>query len=746
MKISNLRLLAIGATLAVVIAVIAVQQQRTPYPLPHLPGSAWLGQTSTVPVYVFKRTDTDAGVTLVKDQHNIIIVSGDKTTGTEFDLINTNASTEKTLVNDLTTRFWLYEYTGSEPPFNGRFYLSAGEVNSATIATQALYSALLARNGAIDNFADDDLQKAMQEGRTYYIMTAEDLYFKTGDGLSRSQAVVYCGDGEIDTGETCDFDITDEADGDYHAGCRGPAAGADACTFCGDNVIQSALEACDDGNTVADDGCENDCTATVVSESCGDGSVNGDETCDYGITDVGDADYHAGCRDDAAGADACTFCGDGLIQSTLEECDDGNTDAEDGCDDTCAVETAYTCWTTDEMQKGPSICDICIPPTPGEIPLAVAQDTMTAQTISTGDVNVPVLSFAVTAGSSAVTLQKIILDAGANVSGLIGAMRLYTDDGSGTVDRAVLELTQIPATNLLELDLSSLSPALTISADTTYQMEIRVDPAADANGTFTMDLAWQNAPTSYIQAIDLHGIKTDQLHPEENDCAFVACDCHTVVTTANSPVWTVDTQVAATPLLAIVQDPTLVHNPDGLLPTDAADVPVLRFTATANSATDSINLNTVTVVPTIEWYPLNGLVNGELSNLISSVQLIECDLANPANDRVLAETSTISATHAMQIVFDTSAAPVIIADGATATLEVRVTLASLDEAAFSVVLDTGTDYNYDYNYIGASLASTGTPLTGIETDAVCSVTPSPCEISVMTADKQWWIVATPVEE
>jgi len=68
---------------------------------------------------------------------------------------------------------------------------------------------------------------------------------------------------------------------------------------CGDG-IQSGVEECDDGNTVAGDGCD----ATCLSES--------------------------------------SFCGDGTIDPG-EACDDANTVAGDGCSENCTVEIAGVC-------------------------------------------------------------------------------------------------------------------------------------------------------------------------------------------------------------------------------------------------------------------------------------------------------------------------------------------------------------------------------------------------------------------
>lgn len=52
---------------------------------------------------------------------------------------------------------------------------------------------------------------------------------------------------------------------------------------------------------------------------------------------------------------SCTnICGDGLIISSLEECDDGNEDSGDGCF-ICLVEEGWNCDTSE-----PSVCEtIC---------------------------------------------------------------------------------------------------------------------------------------------------------------------------------------------------------------------------------------------------------------------------------------------------------------------------------------------------------------------------------------------------
>jgi len=104
--------------------------------------------------------------------------------------------------------------------------------------------------------------------------------------------------------------------------------------YCGDGHVDAG-EACDDGNAVNGDGCENDCTVTPPPPCCGDGNVDAGEECDDGNTTSGD-----GC------SATCTIetppppppcCGDGNVDAG-EECDDGNTTSGDGCSATCTLE------------------------------------------------------------------------------------------------------------------------------------------------------------------------------------------------------------------------------------------------------------------------------------------------------------------------------------------------------------------------------------------------------------------------
>lgn len=110
----------------------------------------------------------------------------------------------------------------------------------------------------------------------------------------------------------------------YGAGDLGtPGAANPPCPVCGDGIPEGN-EACDDGNLIDGDGCESNCTLTVV-DLCGDGNLDEGEQCDDGALNS-DSEPDA-CRTDCKSA----FCGDG-VTDTGEECDGGV-----GCLATCLL-------------------------------------------------------------------------------------------------------------------------------------------------------------------------------------------------------------------------------------------------------------------------------------------------------------------------------------------------------------------------------------------------------------------------
>ena len=112
-------------------------------------------------------------------------------------------------------------------------------------------------------------------------------------------------------------------------------------TTCGNGTIE-ADEGCDDGNTVATDGCTSACQVAI----CGDGITRADLTAEQ--------EGYEACDDgNDIQTDACLIqcvlasCGDGWLRTDLSEgeagyeaCDDGNRISNDGCSANCALENA----------------------------------------------------------------------------------------------------------------------------------------------------------------------------------------------------------------------------------------------------------------------------------------------------------------------------------------------------------------------------------------------------------------------
>ncbi len=172
-----------------------------------------------------------------------------------------------------------------------------------------------------------------------------------GDGCSATCQLEDCGDGFMDVGEECDGN---------NMGVGGETATCNAdCTLveCGDGKINNAameqcddgtvsgvnqnqnnrdcradcrlnfctdgfqntqgspgkLEACDDGNMVATDGCNNQCQLA----SCGNGLIDPMEECDLGMANNDNGACTTGCK--------IAVCGDGKLRTGIEECDPGES-------------------------------------------------------------------------------------------------------------------------------------------------------------------------------------------------------------------------------------------------------------------------------------------------------------------------------------------------------------------------------------------------------------------------------------
>ncbi len=194
------RQLALGMTLSALALVLVVQLQdkeQAAFPIPTIAGS-WLAQVA-VPTNVYNIDQTTQGVLIKPNEHNVAATVNQ---GGTFPLYGAE------LAQDIVSRFWGYEYVGTEPPYTGLFLVSAGE-KAANAAAPASTLTTFTR------------------GRTYYFMTSIPLIFQTDKGLNK---LFKCGDG-IKQGSQVYVHLN----------------------------INHKEEECDDGNTVKNDACSNEC-------------------------------------------------------------------------------------------------------------------------------------------------------------------------------------------------------------------------------------------------------------------------------------------------------------------------------------------------------------------------------------------------------------------------------------------------------------------------------------------------------
>jgi cysteine-rich repeat protein len=189
------------------------------------------------------------------------------------------------------------------------------------------------------------------------------------DGCDANCTIPGCGNGEVAPAEECDDGITcsDGTPCSSDAECVGigdqlcivhNGDGCDNnCTVSGCmNGTQGPDEQCDDGNDDNGDGCDNNCTPdecgngiVIIGEQCDDGnSIDGDgcqSNCDFPrcgdeIVDLGE-ECDLGTFNDNNGmcSTLCNSatCGDGLVQTGVEECDDGNAAFDDDCNPDCVL-------------------------------------------------------------------------------------------------------------------------------------------------------------------------------------------------------------------------------------------------------------------------------------------------------------------------------------------------------------------------------------------------------------------------
>lgn len=166
-----------------------------------------------------------------------------------------------------------------------------------------------------------------------------------------------CGNGVVEGGELCDDGNGVDTDACSNAcllgggqGCtsseqcvgvcdlsEGSPGDCEPAGICGNGALDVG-EACDDGNTVAGDGCD----ALCLVENAG--------PC-QSATDCASAL----CNPDASTCAPVNACGNGWLESP-EVCDDGNLEDYDGCDSTCHSEIGLPCLDTADCQMN-AVCN-----------------------------------------------------------------------------------------------------------------------------------------------------------------------------------------------------------------------------------------------------------------------------------------------------------------------------------------------------------------------------------------------------
>ena len=146
----------------------------------------------------------------------------------------------------------------------------------------------------------------------------------------------------------------------------GKACVAGVCKdkYCSDGKVDVTGEECDDGNRVDGDGCNNDCTFSCVTtdapRNCvstnpcmNDGTCGPKHTCSLGTSKT--TGIACGTKRNCVDGNCLpVVCGDGIVSSAFEGCDDGNAVSGDGCEPvTCepSCVNASDCKATPECRK-----------------------------------------------------------------------------------------------------------------------------------------------------------------------------------------------------------------------------------------------------------------------------------------------------------------------------------------------------------------------------------------------------------
>ncbi len=209
----------------------------------------------------------------------------------------------------------------------------------------------------------DDGQNPPQNGDGCSTTCQVEPGFRCGVG----GCAAVCGDGVLRGSETCDDHNRVSGDGcsaackiEPFTDCKGAPSVCTSTIACPDGVVEPG-EICDPPGT---DGCLPGCKSFApdvgAAATCGNSIIEAGEQCDKPQPGLG---CTAGCVvEDGFSCPrpnvcfALPKCGDGVLNATLgEECDDGDADPSDGCDN-CQVVPPFSCYGIQ-----PSVCiqEVC---------------------------------------------------------------------------------------------------------------------------------------------------------------------------------------------------------------------------------------------------------------------------------------------------------------------------------------------------------------------------------------------------
>jgi cysteine-rich repeat protein len=156
------------------------------------------------------------------------------------------------------------------------------------------------------------------------------------DALIGSRVVPPVGNGSLKPSATSS--LVAQLDG-YNTGATGPGHCGDTPPppACGNGILESG-ETCDDGNLANGDGCSSTCCVEPPPPpppACGNGILESGETCDDGNLANGDGCSSTCCVEPPPPPPPA--CGNEILEAG-EQCDDGNLIDGDGCSSTCCVE------------------------------------------------------------------------------------------------------------------------------------------------------------------------------------------------------------------------------------------------------------------------------------------------------------------------------------------------------------------------------------------------------------------------